>query len=143
MQKNFYNKYLKNIYFLTFIFLALFISIFLVKYFDFKNKIEFASCNINTSVEKFEKEFANKFCAVDAVAFPYGRSAQWAFLSTIGMKNKKILMPAYTCSVVAHSIVLSGNTPQFIDIDLHDFNMDLDLAEKAIDEKTIKRVQRR
>ena len=72
MQKNFYNKYLKNIYFLTFIFLALFISIFLVKYFDFKNKIEFASCNINTSVEKFEK-FNDAFNLIHEDGFKISR----------------------------------------------------------------------
>tara|TARA_A100001234_G_C12505170_1_gene333642 strand:+ start:135 stop:782 length:648 start_codon:yes stop_codon:yes gene_type:complete len=55
MRKNYYIKYLKNTYFLAFIILTLFFSIFFVKYFDHKNKIEFASCNINTSIEKFDK----------------------------------------------------------------------------------------
>ena len=32
------------------------------------------------AVKKFEKAFAKKFNAADAIAFPYGRSAQWAFL---------------------------------------------------------------
>ena len=35
-------------------------------------------------------------------------------------------MPAYTCSVVAHAVTLSGNSPCFIDIDLSDYNMNLD-----------------
>ena len=83
-------------------------------------------------VEKFEKEFARKFQAVDAVAFPYGRSAQWAFFKTIGLENTEVIMPAYTCSVVAHAVSLSGNVPRFIDIDLADFNMNLDLVEEAI-----------
>ena len=55
MRKNYYIKYLKNTYFLAFIIITLFLSIFFVKYFDHKNKIEFASCNINTSIEKFDK----------------------------------------------------------------------------------------
>lgn len=88
------------------------------------------------SVEQFEIKFAKKFDAVDAVAFPYGRSAQWAFLESIGMKNSEIIMPAYTCSVVAHAISISGNKPVFIDINLEDFNMDLNLVEKAINNKT-------
>ena len=87
-------------------------------------------------VEKFEKDFAKKFQAVDAVAFPYGRSAQWAFFKALGIEDAEIIMPAYTCSVVAHAITLSGNVPRFIDIDLHDYNMNLDLAEAAINEKT-------
>lgn len=90
----------------------------------------------NGAVERFEQAFAQKFKAVDAVAFPYGRSAQWAFFNAVGIKNAEIIMPAYTCSVVAHAVTLSGNTPRFIDIDLHDYNMNLDEAEAAINENT-------
>ena len=88
------------------------------------------------AVEKFEAAFAKKFKAVDAVAFPYGRSAQWAFFNAVDIKNAEIIMPAYTCSVVAHAVTLSGNIPRFIDIDLHDYNMNLDEAEAAINENT-------
>jgi dTDP-4-amino-4,6-dideoxygalactose transaminase len=88
------------------------------------------------AVEKFEKEFSKSFQAVDAVAFPYGRSAQWAFFNAIEMKNAEVIMPAYTCSVVAHAVTLSGNIPRFVDIKLDDYNMDLDLAEAAINKNT-------
>lgn len=88
------------------------------------------------AVVRFEREFAKKFHAVDAVAFPYGRSAQWAFFNAIGLKDAEVIMPAYTCSVVAHAITLSGNKPIFIDIDLDDFNMNLELIPKAINKNT-------
>lgn len=88
------------------------------------------------AVECFEKEFAKDFKAVDAVTFPYGRSAQWAFFKAIGLENAEIIMPAYTCSVVAHAVTLSGNHPRFIDIKLDDYNMQLDLIPAAINEKT-------
>lgn len=88
------------------------------------------------AVERFEKEFAAAFQAVDAIAFPYGRSAQWAFFKGIGLQDAEIIMPAYTCSVVAHAVTLSGNTPRFIDITLDNYNMDLDAAEAAINDKT-------
>ena len=88
------------------------------------------------AVEKFEQDFAEKFQAIDAVAFPYGRSAQWAFIKALSVENAEVIMPAYTCSVVAHAITLSGNKPRFIDIDLQDYNMNLDLAEAAINERT-------
>jgi dTDP-4-amino-4,6-dideoxygalactose transaminase len=99
---------------------------------------EFAAlfrCNTG-AVERFEKEFAKEFDAVDAVAFPYGRSAQWAFFKAIGLENAEVIMPAYTCSVVAHAVTLSGNSPCFIDIKLDDYNMDLDLIPPAINEHT-------
>ena len=92
----------------------------------FKELLKIFSINIG-AVRKFEKQFAKEFKAVDAVAFPYGRSSQWAFFNAVGIKNSEIIMPAYTCSVVAHSISLSGNTPRFVDIDLEDFNMNLDI----------------
>ena len=88
------------------------------------------------SVQRFEKVFARKFKAVDAVSFPYGRSAQWAFFKAVGINNSEIIMPAYTCSVVAHAVTLSGNIPRFVDINLHDYNMNLDEAESAINENT-------
>ncbi len=88
------------------------------------------------AVQRFEKAFAKKFQAVDAVAFPYGRSAQWAFINAVGLKDMDIIMPAYTCSVVAHAVALSGNHPKFIDINLSDFNMDLEKVEAAINPNT-------
>ncbi len=100
-----------------------------------KEFLKIFSLNIG-AVRKFEKKFAKKFNAVDAIAFPYGRSAQWAFFNAIGIKNAQIIMPAYTCSVVAHSISLSGNTPRFVDINLNDFNMNLEKLKKTINKET-------
>jgi perosamine synthetase len=88
------------------------------------------------AVEHFEREFARLFGAKQAVAFPYGRTAVWAFLQAVGIKDAEVVMPAYTCSVVAHAISLSGNRPKFVDIQLTDYNMDLDLLPDAINEHT-------
>ncbi|MFC1749414.1 DegT/DnrJ/EryC1/StrS family aminotransferase [Pseudomonadota bacterium] len=89
-----------------------------------------------SSVGRFEKEFAKEFQSVDAVAFPYGRSALWAFLKSVGIQGAEVVMPAYTCSVVAHAISLSDNTPVFVDICDPDYNMDLTLLSEAITERT-------
>jgi dTDP-4-amino-4,6-dideoxygalactose transaminase len=88
------------------------------------------------AVERFERRFAESFQAIDAIAFPYGRSAQWAFFKAIGLENSEVIMPAYTCSVVAHAVTLSGNRPRFVDISLDDYNMDLDLLEQALSAET-------
>ncbi len=84
------------------------------------------------SLPAFEKEFAKKFHCADAVVFPYGRSALWAFFESQGIKKKHIIQPAYTCSVVAHATILSGNVPVFIDSTLGDYNMQLEKLERAI-----------
>jgi perosamine synthetase len=88
------------------------------------------------AVEKFESAFAATFSTRHAIAFPYGRSALWAFFKAMGIGNAEIVQPAYTCSVVGHATVLSGNTPVFVDNTLYDYNMDLDLFRKAITPKT-------
>ncbi|HUP05572.1 MAG TPA: DegT/DnrJ/EryC1/StrS aminotransferase family protein [Caldimonas sp.] len=84
------------------------------------------------AVQRFEEAFADAFGARSAVAFPYGRSALWAFLRSVGLEGANVAMPAYTCSVVAHAIVLSGNRPSFVDIRARDFSLDLDHLESAL-----------
>lgn len=88
------------------------------------------------SVARFEQAFAAKFEAQHALAFSYGRSALWAFFKAFEIENAEIIMPAYTCVVVAHAAVLSGNMPRFVDINLADYNMNLEDVESAINENT-------
>ena len=88
------------------------------------------------AVVLFEGEFAHLFEAKHALAFPYGRSALWAFFKAMGIEGIEVIMPAYTCSVVAHAVFLSGNIPRFVDITLHDYNMNLDEVETTINERT-------
>ncbi|MFT3892218.1 MAG: DegT/DnrJ/EryC1/StrS family aminotransferase [Anaerolineales bacterium] len=85
---------------------------------------------------RFEAEFANAFDASSAIAFSYGRSALWTFFKALDITNAEVIMPSYTCDVVAHAVVLSGNIPRFVDIDLFDYNMDLNQLEAAINERT-------
>ena len=54
----------------------------------------------------------------------------------MGLKGREILVPAWTCVVVPHAVVLSGNEPTFIDCGSGSFNMDLDLADKAVTAET-------
>jgi dTDP-4-amino-4,6-dideoxygalactose transaminase len=70
------------------------------------------------------------------IAFPYGRTGLMFLLKALDLKTKEIICPAYTCVVVPHAIVYSGNTPVFIDCKKSSFNMDLDMAEQAITGKT-------
>lgn len=87
-------------------------------------------------VEEFERAFAAAFGARHAVAFPYGRSALWAWFKALGIEGAEVVLPAYTCVVVAHAIALSGNTCRFVDVSLRDYNMDLDELERAITPRT-------
>lgn len=88
------------------------------------------------SVEKFEAEFARVFDVKHAIAFPYGRVALWAFFKSMSLESAEILQPAYSCVVVAHATVLSGNTPVFVDCNLRDYNMDLEQFASMLNENT-------
>ena len=92
--------------------------------------------NRKNAMQRFELAFAKQFQRKIAIAFPYGRSALWAFFKSLNLAPFEVVQPAYTCSVVAHATVLSGNIPVFVDINLTDYNMDLKLLEKAITPKT-------
>ena len=63
----------------------------------------------NNAVSRLEEEFARTIEARYAIAFSYGRSGLWALFKALGIEGAEVMMPAYTCVVVAHAIVLSGN----------------------------------
>jgi perosamine synthetase len=88
------------------------------------------------AVERFEAAFAVLMGQRCAIAFPYGRTGLMLLLEALGIRDREIICPAYTCVVVPHAIVHSGNEPVFVDSSQRDFNMDLDMAEAAITEKT-------
>lgn len=87
-------------------------------------------------VERFERSFAELMGQKHALAFPYGRTGLMLLLEALGLDDKEIICPAYTCVVVPHAITYSGNKPVFIDCEVDGFNMDLNIAEQAINEKT-------
>ncbi len=87
-------------------------------------------------VRQFEEEFAKCFGAPEALSFSYGRVALWAFLQAVEVKDSEVLIPAYTCSVVAHAVTLSGNEPKFVDVDAGTYNMSFEAFEAAITERT-------
>lgn len=88
------------------------------------------------TVGDFEGECARVLGVRHSVAFAYGRTAMMALFDVAGIKNKEIICPSYTCVVVAHAIVLSGNTPVFVDSEADGYNMCLEKVREAITENT-------
>lgn len=88
------------------------------------------------AVVHFEAAFASKFGALHGISFAYGRSALLALIQVLGCAGREVVLPAYTCSVVAHAIVLGGGIPRFVDIRSGDYNMDLDQVEAALGPQT-------
>lgn len=100
---------------------------------------EFAATFLPTDageVEAFEREFAAAMGAAQAVAFPYGRTALLLLLEALGVSGREVIVPAYTCVVVAHAVVTGGNEPVFVDCAPGSFNMDLEAASRAVTQRT-------
>ncbi|WP_323594882.1 DegT/DnrJ/EryC1/StrS family aminotransferase [Aliarcobacter butzleri] len=87
-------------------------------------------------IKSYEKEFSQKFENNYGVMFQHGRTGLYALLKVWELENDEVICPAYTCVVVPNAIVLSGNVPVFVDSSKESFNMDLELLENAITEKT-------
>lgn len=83
-------------------------------------------------VPAFEHAFAALVGQTDAIAFPYGRTALMCLLEALDIRGREVLCPSYTCVVVPHAIVFSGNKPVFVDCDENSFLMSLDLAAEAV-----------
>jgi dTDP-4-amino-4,6-dideoxygalactose transaminase len=90
-----------------------------------------AACKFwqQSAVSDFERSFASQFGQTYAVAFPYGRTGLIGVINALGIKHKGIVMPTYTCVVVAHAIKYSGNEPIFLDSQIGDYNMNLNLLD--------------
>ena len=88
------------------------------------------------TVEDFEFEFAKFTGQKYAIAFPYGRTALYVLMKSLGFKKKEIITPAYTCVVVPNAITKSGNIPKFVDCKKDDPNMNLDLIRENITNNT-------
>lgn len=80
-------------------------------------------------VQEFENAFAQLMDQEEAVAFPYGRTGLVCLLEALGIRNKEVICPAWTCVVVPHAVVQSGNEPVFVDCARENYNMDLAAAE--------------
>ena len=89
-----------------------------------------------TSIFELENQFKQKFDFKHAFSYAYGRSALRFLIESTGIKNSEIILSSYTCSVVAHAVVLSGNRPVFVDINLETFNPEITSICNAINSKT-------
>ena len=71
----------------------------------------------------FERSFAEKFSFPYGLFFPYGRSALFSLLGAMEWKDAEVVIPAYTCVVMPHAVVLSGNQVRFVDCRPNHFNV--------------------
>jgi dTDP-4-amino-4,6-dideoxygalactose transaminase len=66
-----------------------------------------------------------------------GRVALYAILKAMGVKeNDEVIVPAFTCVVVPNAILYLKAKPVYVDINADSFNMNIDLLESNITNKT-------
>ena len=104
--------------------------IFLKFYLDQKKK--------NNLIKQFENKFSNKSKNKYSFSYGSGRMALYSILQTMSIKKgDQIILPAFTCTVVPNSIIYSGARPIYVDIEPKNFNINVNLIEKKITNKTI------
>lgn len=85
---------------------------------------------------EFESALATRVGARYGVAFAYGRSAIMASLKALNISQADVIVPTYICIVVAEAVVMSDNRPVFVDINLADYNMDVQALKDTLTSQT-------
>ena len=88
-------------------------------------------------VEAFEQEFASWNGSRSASAFVSGRVALRASLDALGLEpGDEVVVPGYTCVVVANALRAAGVRPVFADIELDTYGLDRDALRRSITSRT-------
>lgn len=85
---------------------------------------------------RFEAAVAKMAGARYALAFSFAHSAFYALLKVMDLQQAEIVLPAYTCDIMAEVVVATDNIPVFVDIDLADFNMNRQNLRRTLSSKT-------
>ena len=88
-------------------------------------------------VLKLEEAFANYHNVKNAIAASNGTATLHLCLKVLGIgRGDEVILPAFSYIATANVIELVEATPVFVDIDDKTFNIDTDLIEKKITDKT-------
>ncbi len=81
-------------------------------------------------VREYEKAFAQWNGSKRAFSFMGGRIALSASISALGLKpGDEVIVPGYTCVVVANALIFAGIQPVFCDIELDTYGLDVSRIE--------------
>jgi dTDP-4-amino-4,6-dideoxygalactose transaminase len=89
------------------------------------------------AISRFEDAFAAFHDAKYCISTSSGTTALWVSLKAAGVKaGDEVIIPAYTFIATASAVLMANAVPVFVDIDEKTLNMDPELIEAAITEKT-------
>lgn len=108
---------------------------------DVMAAIENVICKANfilgEELELFEEEFAQYCGAKYGVGISNGTEALHLSLRALGIRSgDEVITVANSFAATAFAIVYAGATPVFVDVDPSDYNMNINLLEDAITERT-------
>jgi perosamine synthetase len=88
-------------------------------------------------ISAYENAFAAAVGTPYACAFWKGRVALYAILQALGIgPGDEVVLPGFTCVVVANSVSFTGAKPVFGDIDPNSYNLDPESVRQAITPRT-------
>lgn len=89
------------------------------------------------AVSAYEREWAAFLSVRHAVAFGSGRLSFYAILRALGVgAGDEVIVPGYTCVVVANAVVYAGAHPVYADIERDSLNVDVKAVELRMTPKT-------
>jgi perosamine synthetase len=89
------------------------------------------------AVEEYQQAFANWLGVGWAFAFWKGRVALYAILRALGVgAGDEVVVPGYTCVMVANPIKYLGAKPVYVDIEPATYNVDPALIEEKLTART-------
>ncbi|MHC4326207.1 MAG: DegT/DnrJ/EryC1/StrS family aminotransferase, partial [Planctomycetota bacterium] len=88
-------------------------------------------------IKEYQQKFARFFGAERAFAFWKGRVALYALLRALDVvEGDEVILPGYTCVMNVNPIKYAGARPVYVDIEPNTFNMNVNLLEEKITNKT-------
>ena len=89
------------------------------------------------SIKILEEKFAMFHDAKNCIAVNTGTNALWVALKAAGVSSgDEVIIPPYTFIATVTAVLMAHATPVFVDIDENTFNIDPNLIESAITERT-------
>ena len=89
------------------------------------------------SIKLLEENFAMFHDANNCIAVNTGTNALWVALKAAGVSSgDEVIIPPYTFIATVTAVLMAHATPVFVDIDENTFNIDPNLIESAITERT-------
>ncbi len=91
-------------------------------------------------VREFEEKFANLIGVKEAVALSSGTDADALALAVLydfgASRGDEIIVPALSFVATGNSVLQAGFTPSFVDVEMETLNINPDLIESVVSEKT-------